>query len=244
MNKENILYAIIGVMLGVILGFVFANSYMRSQLASGQVTTASSGTMQQNSNMPAGHPDVNGQQMPNGQTQPAPVSPDLQPAVDKAKANPTDFEAQVKAAELLSQAEQYQQASEFLKAANKIKPDDYQTIVNLGNVNFDGGNLDEAEKWYSAALQQKKDDNSVRTDLGLTFVFREKPDYDRAVQEFNTVLASDPNHIQALQNSVVAYMKKGDIPKAKENLARLEAADPKNPAIPKLKEQLNKGATK
>lgn len=238
MNKENVLYSIVGILLGLIVGFLIANSYMRSELASGRVTTAAA---QQNPNMPAGHPDINGQ---NGQPQAAPVSPDLQPAVDFAKANPTDFQAQVKAAELSIQAEMYDKAVDFLTIANKLKPDDYQTIVALGNAYFDGGNLDEAEKWYSAALLKKKDDNNVRTDLGLTFVFREKADYDRAIQEFNTVLATEPNHIQALQNSIVAYLKKGDIAKAKERLTKLESVDPKNPAIARLKTEISKTETK
>lgn len=237
MNKENILYAIIGIMVGLIGGFLFANSYMRSELSSGRMTTASS-AMQSNPNMPADHPNVPGQQ------QPAPIPPELQPAIDKAKANPNDFEAQIKAAELANQAEQYENAVEFLKVANKLKPEDYTTIVNLGNASFDSGNFAEAEKWYSNALEKKKDDNNVRTDLGLTFVFRETPNYDRAIQEFNTVLAGEPNHIQALQNSVVAYMRKGDMAKAKDNLTKLEAVDPKNVAIPRLKSQIDKGQPK
>lgn len=232
MNKENILYAIIGIMSGLIIGFLFANSYLRSELANGNASAATA--MPSNSNMPAGHPDISGQQ------QNAPISPDVQPAIDTAKANPTNFEAQMKAAELLNQAEKYDEAIEFLKVANKLKPDDYETIVNLGNVSFDSGKFDEAEKWYLAALEKKNDDTNVRTDLGLSFVFREKPNYDRAIQEFNVVLRLNPNHIQALQNSIVAYLKKGDALKAKENLAKLESVDPKNRALPSLKEQLNK----
>lgn len=232
MNKENILYAIIGIMLGLIGGFLFANSYLRSELASGTVSTAS--TMPSNSNMPAGHPDINGQQ-------PNVIPPaDVQAAVDDAKKKPTDFEAQTKAAAALYRAGKFDESLDFLKIANKLKPDDYETTVNLGNVAFDGGKFDEAEKWYSAALQKKKEDNDVRTDLGLIFVFRETPDYDRALKEFNTVLASEPNHAHALQNSVVAYTRKGDLAKAKENLTKLESVDPQNEAISKLKEQLNK----
>lgn len=232
MNKDNILYAITGIIAGLIIGFLFANSYMRSELATGNVSAATA--MPSNSNMPVGHPDISGQQ------QSSPISPDFQPAIDTAKANPTNFEAQMKAAELLNQSEKYDEAIEFLKVANKLKPDDYETIVNLGNVSFDSGKFDEAEKWYLVALEKKNDDTNVRTDLGLSFVFREKPNYDRAIQEFNVVLEQNPNHIQALQNSIVAYLKKGDALKAKENLAKLESVDPKNRALPSLKEQLNK----
>ena len=104
--------------------------------------------------------------------------------------------------------------------------------MHLGNANFDGDHYDEAEKWYAQALAKKPDDVDVRTDYGLTFVFRDPPNYDRAIQEFTKSLEADPNHPQTLQNLTVAYTKKGDAAKASATLARLEAADPKNEAVP------------
>ncbi len=231
MNKNNILFIIIGLFLGLIIGFIAANSTFRNSMT--PISPAAATLAQPNANIPAGHPDITGQQTP------APM-PDIQPAIDNAKANPTDFEAQLKVAELFNQGERYEEAAEYLKIANKLKPDHYQTIVNLGNVGFDGGNFAEAEKWYSAALAINKEDTNVRTDLGLTFVFRENPNYDRAITEFKTVLASSPNHVQALQNLTVAYLRKGDRANAKETLAKLEIVDSANLAIPKFKEQLQK----
>jgi tetratricopeptide (TPR) repeat protein len=232
MNKENILFGIVGLLGGIIIGFMVANSLNRNMAMQPAMTTNTG--MASSSNMPAGHPDIgSGQQNPE-------LTAQIQKAVDFAKQNPNDFEAQIKAAELNNQAEKYEEAIGFLKIANKLKPDDYETVVNLGNVNFDGGRYEEAEKWYLTALAKKKDDTNVRTDLGLTFVFRGKPDYDRAIQEFNIVLAANPNHIQALQNSIVAYLRKGDSVKAKENLAKLETVDPTNAALPRLKAELEK----
>ena len=72
-------------------------------------------------------------------------------------------------------------------------------------------------------LRKKPDDVNVRTDLGLTFVFRDPPNYDRAIQEFKRSLEKDPNHIQTLQNLTVAYSKKGDAANAKATLAKLES---------------------
>ncbi len=232
MNKENILFGIVGLLGGVIIGFMFANSLNRNMTA--QPTSPMSSTMSSNSNVPTGHPDISGGQ------QPSDSMPQIQTAIDVAKKNPNDFDAQIKVAELYNQIERYEDVAEFLKIANKLKPDHYETMVNLGNVSFDSGKFDEAEKWYLTALAKKKDDVNVRTDLGLTFIFRDKPNYDRAIQEFNVVLASNPNHIQALQNSVVAYLRKGDSTKAKENLAKLEGVDPTNSAIPRLKKELEK----
>ena len=81
---------------------------------------------------------------------------------------------------------------------------------------------------------------NVRTDLGLTFIFREKPNYDRAIQEFQKSLEVDPNHPQTLQNLTVAYTKKGDAANANQTLAKLEGLDPTNDSITKLREDIKK----
>jgi tetratricopeptide (TPR) repeat protein len=138
------------------------------------------------------------------------------------------------------QIQRFDGAIEFLKRASQLKPDDYETTVNLGNAYFDAAQYENAEKSYSAALAKKADDVNVRTDLGLTFVFRQSPDYDRAIKEFQRSLELDPNHIQTLQNLTVAYTKKNDAVKAKATLARLEGLDSGNSAIVKLTEDIQK----
>jgi tetratricopeptide (TPR) repeat protein len=233
MTKENILFTIVGLLLGLIVGFMFANNVNQKALV-----TAPAATMKQNPNMPEGHPDIS------GMNQPALSMPQVQEAMDKAKQEPNNFDAQVKAAEMNYQIEAYDKAAEFLKQANKLKPDDYPTIVNLGNVTFDGGNYTEAEKWYSSALEVKPDDENVRTDLGLTFMFRQQPNYDRAIKEFEQVLAKNVNHPQDLQNLTVAYTKKGNTAKATETVEKLESVDPTNVSIAKLKEEIKKLETK
>jgi tetratricopeptide (TPR) repeat protein len=236
MNKENILFGIIGLLLGLIVGFMFANSVNQQAMMTAAV--AGGGGMKQNSSLPPGHPEV-----PGGATseQAAATSmPEVQAAVDKAKQNPNDFDAQIKAAEVYYQIGRYEGAIEYLRRANQIKPDHYETIVNLGNSYFDSSDYAEAEKWYTAALAKKADDVNARTDLGLTFIFRDPPNYDRAIQEFQRSLAVNPTHVQTLQNLTVAYTKKGDAAQAKQTLARLETADATNSAIPKLRDEIGK----
>lgn len=240
MTKENILFGIIGLLLGLIIGFMFTNSINQAAM----MQAAGSGIKPNSampSNMPPGHPEVPAGTNPAMmQQQQAASMPEVQAAVDKAKQEPNNFEAQMKAAEVYYQIGRYSEAVEYLKRANQLKPDDYETIVNLGNAYFDSNQYTEAEKWYSAALAKKADDVNVRTDLGLTFIFREPPDYDRAIQEFQRSLGVNPNHVQTLQNMTVAYTKKGDAAQAKATLARLEAADATNAAISKLREEIQK----
>ncbi|MBS1795594.1 MAG: tetratricopeptide repeat protein [Acidobacteria bacterium] len=237
MNKENILFGIVGLLLGLIVGFMFANNV--NQKAA--VQAAPQAAMKQNPNMPEGHPDIaGGGNQPGQTTQPTVSMVEVQDAIEKAKQQPDNFESQMKAAELHYQIEKYDKAIEYLKQANKIQPDNYEVIVNLGNTYFDSGNYTEADKWYSEALTKKPEDANVRTDLGLTFIFRDPPNYDRAIKEFEQVLAKDINHPQALQNLTVAYTKKGDATKASETVDKLAQVDPTNVSIAKLREDIQK----
>ena len=227
LNKENILFCIIGLLGGLIIGFMFANSV--NQSATLQQAT------RQNANLPAGHPDLPVE----GATTQGGAIPEVQAAIEKARNEPDNYDAQMRAAELFYQIQRFEGALEFLKRANQLKPDDYGVIVQIGNANFDADKYEEAEKWYTMALVKKPNDVNVRTDLGLTFVFRASPNYDRAIQEFKRTLEMDPNHVQALQNLTVAYSKKGDLINAKSTLEKLEAVDPTNAAISQLRAGLS-----
>lgn len=235
MTKENILFVIVGLLLGFMVGFFFANSVNQGSMMQ---TAQQAPAMQQGAGLPSGHPAVQGAGTGGG------AIPEVQAAIDKAKQNPTDFDAQVKAAELYYQIQRFDGATEFLKKASELQPDNYDVVVNLGNAYFDAGKYEDAEKSYTKALAKKPDDLNVRTDLGLTFVFRDSPNYQRAVQEFKRVLDADANHVQALQNLTVAYTKQSDKPNAVATLTRLEQADATNTAIPKLREEIEKLGSK
>ena len=86
-------------------------------------------------------------------------------SLEKARNEPKNFEAQVKAAELYYQIQRYDQAIEYLLKANQLKPTDYRTVVILGVVNLDAGHYDTAEKWYRAAMKMKSDDVMVLAGL-------------------------------------------------------------------------------
>jgi tetratricopeptide (TPR) repeat protein len=232
MNKENVLFGIVGLLMGLIVGFMFANSVNQKAATPSPMAAA----IKPNANMPEGHPEVPAGANP----QAAAAMPQVQAALDKAKAEPDNFDAQIKAAEVNYQIEAYDKSIEFLKQANKLKPADYPTVVNLGNAYFDSGNYIDAEKWYSQALETKPEDENVRTDLGLTFIFRDPPNYDRAIKEFEQVIAKNINHPQALQNLTVAYTKKGNAAKATETVDKLAEVDPTNASVAKLREDIKK----
>jgi len=234
MNKNNLLYAVGGLILGLIAGFFAANSINRSQTAQNNPTTPTQIAPPQNP------------QVPNILVKDQPATsggsgslPDVSAAIDRANNEPTNFDAQMKAGEIYEKIKGFEKAAEFYDRAHQIKPDDYELIVKLGNTYFDAGQFETAAKWYEQALIKKDDDVNVRTDLGITFVERAVPDYDRAVKEFQTSLQTNPKHEPTLYNLGAAHFKKGNAEEANKILARLEATNPNSQLIGKLRQVIN-----
>ena len=230
MSRENLLFSIIGILLGFIVGFIFANSINTS----GNAPRTPAASTTRNASLPPDHPPLDSDAMANPQA----MQVDVQRAIQQARSEPDNFAAQMKAAELYYRIQRYDDAIDFLTRANQLRPDDYEAIVNLGNTNFDAERYDAAERWYTIALEKKPDDVDVRTDLGLTFLFRNPPDTDRAIKEFRTSLQREPNHEQTLQNLVFALTRKGDVKEAQTTLEKLEKVNPDNRALSKLRSDL------
>ena len=179
MTRENILFAIIGILLGFIVGFMFASS-MSQKLAATQMAGASQ-------SLPADHPAIGSQSTPDPQA----VREQVAASLEQAKNEPNNFDAQFKAAELYYRIGRYDQAIEYLLKANQLKPTDYRTVTLLGLVNLDAGHYDTAEKWYRAAMKMKEDDVMVLAGLAATTL--EKGDAKAAEDAIAKLEKVDPN---------------------------------------------------
>src|SRR3989441_2124365 len=151
MTRENLLFAIIGILLGFIIGFLLANSISQRDFAARLGATAG----QQSQNLPPNHPPIGGDQTGEGGQQ---MLASVQTAMKQARENPNDFEAQLTAAKLEYQIQRYDQAIEYLLAANKLKPDDAMVLGMLGEANMDAQHYDAAAKWYKASLTKNPAD--------------------------------------------------------------------------------------
>ena len=201
MTRENLLFAIIGLLFGFIVGFLFATTASQ-RYGPAAPAAISSGQM------PSDHPPVGanaGGQNPGG------MQAEVTAQLEKARSEPKNFEAQVKAAELYYQIQRYDSAIEFLLKANQLKPDDYQTVAALGLVNLDAGHYDVAEKWYRAAILKKSDD--AATLAGLAAATLGKGDAKAAEQAIANLEKTDPTS--------------QDLPQFKEKLAALKSGDAK-----------------
>jgi len=195
MSRENILFAIIGLLLGFIVGFMFASSM--SQKAALQ--PAAAGTQ----GLPANHPAIADQNATESQESFAEVQADIA----KARNEPQNFEAQFKAALLNYRIQRFDQAIVYLLKANQLKPTDYRTVVFLGLVNLDAEHYEQAEKWYRAAIKMKSDDVMVLA--GLAAATLGKGDAKAAEDAIAKLEKASPNS--------------EDLPNFKSRLASLKA---------------------
>jgi tetratricopeptide (TPR) repeat protein len=195
MTRENLLFSIVGLLLGFIVGFMFASS-MNQKYGPGVQATASTQAL------PSDHPPVGANTAGN----PAGMQAEVTASIEKARNEPKNFEAQMKAAELYYQIQRYDQSIEYLLKANQIKPDDYQTVVTLGLVNLDAGHFDTAERWYKAALKMKSDDSMVLAGLAETML--QKGDAKAAEEAIARFEKAEPNS--------------EDLPRFKTKLAELK----------------------
>ena len=183
MSRENLLFAIIGILLGFIVGFMFASSMSQKQ-ASQQMAAASQG-------LPADHPPISGQGGAASASDPQGMRAEVAGQLEKARNDPNNFDAQIGAAQLYYQIQRYDQAIEFLLKANALKPTDYQTVVLLGMTNLDAGHYDTAEKWYKAALKMKSDDVMVLAGLAASTL--QRGDAKAAEEAIAKLEKVDPN---------------------------------------------------
>ncbi|MBI4469055.1 MAG: tetratricopeptide repeat protein [Acidobacteria bacterium] len=237
-SPQSIYLSVIGLLAGFIIGFFYANHYNREAILAGASGTAAPPGMAaaNTGQLPPDHPPIADEE-------------DLGAAMKLADDDPKNFDAQMAAVQSLYRAGRLDDAMRIMQRAIKLKPDDPQAIAQMGNLNYDLGDNKsqqgdkesanpyflEAAKWYEQALKKNPNDVNIRTDLGLTYYFRQPPDLNKAIAAYRQSLAIDPNHPQTLYNMTIALTDKGELDEAQTLLAKLNGIAPGAPILDRLK---------
>ena len=125
----------------------------------------------------------------------------------------------------------YTSALVELTEAEKLDPENPDVLYNLGLAYVGKRRPDLAESRLLKALLLKPNNSSARNDLGVAYLDLKR--WDNAIQQFKIVkddlfYASSEN---ATINLGLAYLGKGDYPKALEELRSVAAGNPRNPVI-------------
>ena len=105
-----------------------------------------------------------------------------------------------------------------LTAKIKQNPKDFDSIVELGNLNFDQRNYDDAINLYKKALEVRPDEMIVRTDMGTAMFYLNR--FDDAIATFQELLRTDPTNAQALFNLGVTMLHGKEDPKARLSIGK------------------------
>ena len=101
------------------------------------------------------------------------------------------------------------QAVAPLLATLKTSPDDFNTVVQVANVYYDGRQYPDAVKYYQLAVKSQPTNADVLTDLGTSLWYM--GDADGAIAEFQKALKYRPDHPGTLFNlGVVRWQGKFD----------------------------------
>ncbi len=236
MNKNSVLFIILGVLAGFIAGFIVANKLNGSEMAALKSQAAQPKAANANQSS----------QSPDDQTL---SSDELKAKIAEADKNPTNLSYQknlgislYRYASMKQDADLLNEAIRILTRANSIDAKDFDVLVALGNAHFDFGffkkdlaSFDKARDLYGKALEVKPGDADVRTDLGISYFVQEPPAYDKAIAELQQVLAANPKQDRAMQFLVQTYAKQGKIPDAEKALAKIVELNSSNPAITDLR---------
>lgn len=116
-----------------------------------------------------------------------------------------------------------------LTEAEKLNPENPELLYNLGLAYLGKKRFDLAEQKLQQAVMLKPNYSSARNDLGV--VYLELKRWDNAIQQFKIV--KDDIFYQDSENAAInlglAYLGKGDYPKALEELRAVIVANPRNP---------------
>lgn len=250
LNAKTLLIFASGILLGFVGGFALANGINRGEderlrvelarLRSGAQTEGAAGAQ-------SGAVNTDGEE-------PFPTLTDeqLKNAVAQADANPGDAAMQRKVGQALyvyawqkGNASILPDVARVLKRAHELDPKDFKTTVMAGDVHFlvarsgdDTRPLEEARKFYEAALASQPEDAVVRTSLGLTYFYDKPSDPKRAIREYRRALRSDPKHELPLQSLALALVETGELDEAAKLLEELEGINPSNEELPKIRARL------
>ena len=145
-------------------------------------------------------------------------------------------------AELATDRKDYVEAERLLKEAKNIIPE-VSYYVDLAELYKEQGRDEEAttlEKEIMVMLQDDVD-SGHNMDMEYAAVYRDQyEDYDKALEYMLKEYAVRPNNIDVNRMLASIYVKRGELDKAKEHLAKAKATDSKHPDLKELEEALAK----
>jgi|GEM_PF-546986 len=134
-----------------------------------------------------------------------------------------------------SPMEQVRQQLEMLKKQIAQNPNDFDALVQLGNMYMDVSKFPQAIEYFNRALAVREEP-SVRTDLGICY--KQSGQMQQARDAFQKVATEQPDQWQAIYNLAIVDGEMKDYTAARAELAKLKQMRPDDPQVVKLEQAL------
>ncbi|HSK74555.1 MAG TPA: tetratricopeptide repeat protein [Pyrinomonadaceae bacterium] len=234
MNKRFLWISVLAVVVSFIGGFLLANALNRNEL---HLLRAENERLKKTS-----------QDSPNNTL----ADEEIRAKIAEADQNPESFEFQKNLGIALYRYARIKQdvplltdVERLLSRANKLNEKDFDVLETLGHTYFDIGyakkdneNFQKSREIYEKALAEKPGNIDIKTDYGLTYLFENPPQNEKAVEQLNKVLEENPRHERALQFIAQAHVRQKNYKEAENYLAKLKEVNPKNEFIAELESQI------
>ena len=122
--------------------------------------------------------------------------------------------------------EKVDQSIATLKQAIEIKPDDAESLQLIVNLLVGAGREAEAQTYMARLPQGAKVDAVTLINVGIKY-YNEKQ-IDKALDQFNRVIAENPEMAEAYYYRGLVYLNKSKTAEAKADFKKLLEIDPKN----------------
>ena len=219
MNKDNLLYTVIGILVGFIAGYLIKDMMVTRQPPRLTPELRAQIAMEgENPAQPAG-----GETAAEGPTD-ARTADTSNPGMGGAApggSGPMNAEVQ----QLRAYVEQH--------------PDDADAVLQLANLNFQIRNWPRAQELYSHYLKLRPDNPDVLTDLGVTY--QQTQEFDKALECFRQAHKVAPQHWKSSFNEVVVLaLDLHRFDEADPILKELQRMQPGNPDVARLAEEVTR----
>ena len=134
-----------------------------------------------------------------------------------------------------SPMEQVRQQLEMLKKQVEQNPNNFDALVQLGNMYMDVAKFPQAIDYFNRALAVREEP-SVRTDLGICY--KQSGQMEQARDAFRKVATEQPDQWQAIYNLAIVDGEMKDYADARVQLAKLKQMRPADPEVAKLEQAL------
>ena len=242
MGTRALWISVIAVILGFCGGFLLANAINRTELA------VLRGENDRLKNEAA--------KAKTGDTEAGLSDEEIRSKIASADANPGNFDYQknlgialYRYAAMKNDTGLLAESSRILTRANQLNSKDHDVVLSLAHSYFDTGyygkdnkGFENAREAYAKALLLKPRDADTQTEIGMTYLLVDPPDYARAVTEFQKSLQFDPKNEKTLRFLTEAYARSGKTAEAEKTLAGLREANPANSSLSELATLISQGA--